>query len=83
MARAQTVATPRLTGVSSAPGWQIYTQISVIKEAKQSYAPQVLLGKIHAKTAAISLFGQKAEGLATFAPEIVRLRTLNIKSLSY
>jgi hypothetical protein len=59
MVRVQTVATPRLKGVSTAPGWQIYTQISTIKEAKQSYAPQVLLGKIHAKTAAISLSGQK------------------------
>jgi hypothetical protein len=42
MVRGQTVATPRLKGVSTAPGWQIYTQISMRKEAKQSHA-QVLL----------------------------------------
>ena len=72
MVRVQTVATPRLKGVSTAPSWQIYTQISMIKEAKQSHAQVlVLLEKINAQTAAISLSGRKIEGLATFAPEIV------------
>jgi hypothetical protein len=79
MVRVQTVATPRLTGVSTAPGWQIYTQISMIKEAKLSHAQVlVLLEKINAKTAAISLSPyldkRRTEGLPTFAPEIVRLR---------
>jgi hypothetical protein len=46
--RVQTVATPRLTGVSTAPGWQIYIQKSMIKEAKQSHA-QVLLKNIQEK----------------------------------
>jgi hypothetical protein len=53
------------------------------KEAKQSHAHVlVLLEKNHAKTAAISLSGRKIEGLATFAPEIVRLRILNVKLYS-
>jgi hypothetical protein len=58
--RGQTVATPRLKGASTAPGWQIYTQISMRKEAKQSHVQVlVLLEQIHAKTVAISLSGQK------------------------